>query len=514
MSTLAIDSRLKLQLLLWYGVLALAVLFLGVFLAADLYFVAFLVGLGGALISLPYHAQISARVALATYSSPFIVAFVPGFPDLWLTMGVLGWTGVAIAIALRQVSPFAGQTIRRNKWVFIGLVGYMPVMLFLMRHYGSGLSTFGAGTGGGRPYMEQILTAVFPLLFVVIEWNEKTVFRLIVLQFLLSLFYVIGDFVMQTGKFESLLYVFKSLPDSFMFSVDARQFGLHRIQSLQIVGLTVITLVLLYHPLRAFLSRRASWIFPVVGVALVAGSLSGHRTFYLFLVMLFFFLALAQRFFTVRNQLVALGVLVIALAFCYLFTDSLPLTTQRAISFLPGIRVNSLSQLDADNTATVRVQLFKTGLDWMPRYLWVGRGFHRWNPFKNVKDHPLYATMNFLADQGLFACGPLGLMVDTGLPGCVFMFMVLFGGSLAAGRVMGHLRRHGYEDRFALACGIVAAGWFSNLIEFIFIQGNAESAMKDFGLPCGVLMMCDLLLRQRSERGAGGGPTALAGAGA
>ena len=139
-----------------------------------------------------------------------------------------------------------------------------------------------------------------------------------------------------------------------------------------------------------------------------------------------------------------MGVMLPLLSYIYLFTDTLPLPAQRALSVLPGLKVDALAQMDADNTYLVRMELFKTGWKMVPDYLWIGRGFPVYGAVLTTREHSFTATVSLLAANGVFAVGPLAVMIDTGLPGFVFFMLMLFGGSLVAGRILRLLWLHQY----------------------------------------------------------------------
>ncbi|MHB1307406.1 MAG: hypothetical protein ACYDC1_23680 [Limisphaerales bacterium] len=491
------------QLLLAYGAIAFTALIFGVFLATDRYFLAFLVGGTLAMATLPFHAQIAYWVSIATFTSALIVPFLPGAPNVWEVAGLLGWSGTVVMIMLRRQHVEAGETIRRNKWVFIGLVMYVGVLLITMKARGAGIMMFGSSMGGGRLYLQQLICAVFPLLFAMIATDERTLFRLISLQWIMALTFVVSDFAYTTNRFTDLLFFLKPPYDAMNFEAQALSFGIRRFQSLLYVGMSISFLLLLYNPLRSFLGRRSFWILPALGLALGIGLLSGHRMLYLIVPSVFLGVAICQRFFNPRNQLIALIAGIPLLAATYLFANQLPVSAQRAISFLPGIEIDTRAYGDGQNTILVRKALRKIGIDAIPNYFWIGRGFSRsvavLDP-RFQREHFQTATISYMVNQGIYMNGPVGLMVTTGVFGTLGFAIFIIGGTIVAIRIIRRLRRFGYEDRFALACGLVASYWFPNLVRFIFIHGSAESALMEFGLQAGMLILCERLLRNREER--------------
>ena len=132
----------------------------------------------------------------------------------------------------------------------------------------------------------------------------------------------------------------------------------------------------------------------------------------------------------------------------------------------------------------------------IPQYLWVGRGFGQ----SGQGDHSLKwdpTAITYHINQGRFYNGFIGLMVNTGLFGTCFMLLFLFAGSVAAIKVIFHLREHGVDDEFSRVSCIVACLWMANVVAFIALHGDSEYAMKTFSLQAGLLIACQYMLRDR-----------------
>lgn len=495
------DLRLRFYLVLAYGLLALGVLFLSIFLASDWLFAAFILAGVLWLATLPYHTELAFRISVVTFSSALVVGVLPGNPTVWEAAALLGWSGMAVTGMVRRYDPDFGASLHRNRWLFFGLLAYCAVLVVLMGTRGAGMVALGGKTGGGRLYVQQLVCAVFPLLFAMVSTDEKSLFRLFALQWVLAGTYLISDFVLTSGKFMPLLYVFKPPYDGTNFESQALRFGIRRFQSFLHLGLGITMLLLLFNPLRTFISRRSLWLLPALGAGLVLGLLSGHRILYVIVLLTVFGVAYIQRFFTPRNVMLILLVGAIPVTFSYLFADRLPDSAQRALSFLPGIQVRSQTRMDAENTMIARRTLRRIGIEMIPQYLLLGRGYSRFDATGYISaEHPVLATVNYMAVQGIFMDGPVSLMVSTGLPGFLGLSLFLLGGSVLAWRVVKELRYYRYEDRFALACGVVASFWFANLFSFTFLTGDAEYALQQFGLLSGMLILCERLLLRRREQ--------------
>lgn len=485
-----------------YGAIAISALLLAVFLAADWFLAGFLVAGVLWLATLPFHAEIAYRIAMATFASAFVVPFLPGQPFVWEAAALIGWSGVAVAVMLRRYQPDFGETVARNKWVYFGAVIYCAVLLLLMKFRGAGLVALGSGVGGGRLYAQQMVCAIFPLLFAVVDCNEHRFFRLMVIQWVLAATYLISDFAFSTGRFQFLLFVLKTPFDASNFETMAMNFGIRRWQSFLHLGIGATMLLVLYQPLRKFAERSAIWLVPALLTALGLGLFSGHRIFFITLAFFFLGLAFCQRFFNLRNNILIMLVALPLLTFTYLFSRELPMAAQRAVSFMPGIVVDSSVRVDGENTMIARQLLRRIGIGMIPQYFWMGRGFTKWVGFLEVSqmhEHPMLATVNYNVSQGAFTNGPIGLMVNAGFFGFLGMYIFIVGGTVAAWRIARVVRARRYEDRFALACCVAVSYWFATVMMFTFLHGDAEYALRDFGLQAGMLILAERMLRRREQ---------------
>ena len=64
-------------------------------------------------------------------------------------------------------------------------------------------------------------------------------------------------------------------------------------------------------------------------------------------------------------------------------------------------------------------------------------------------------------------------------------------------RILKRARRHGAEDQFMRLSTLMAALWTANAISFVFLHGDAESALRAFALPAGIMLACDWHLQRR-----------------
>ncbi len=493
-----LDSRIQFNQVAWLAMTLVAAALLGFYLAYDS-FLAVIAMIGFMwLVTLPYHSQLSIFLSVATFSSALIVPFFPGRPMMWEFAAFIGWTGVIVTLFMRQYAHDAFQDLHRHRWIFIGILGYCAVLIVLMYFRGVGLRIMGSSQMGGRFYFQQLICAVFPLLFVLHRPSEKVLTRLLILQCLLSLTYVVSDFVWSRAPKElQFIMQFFELPgDAIGFEMKAQTFGIRRYQSLRELGQGLLFFMIIRYALSEFVGRKSLILLPMSFAIFMVGLLSGHRILVLTSVVVIFFCSYAQRFLTWKHVFSALAVLTLVLGACYQFADQMPLAIQRGLSFLPGISIDYMASDDGYGTLVTRRVLRQVGWEMMPEYFWLGRGFGlaslddyslRWDP----------TMIQFHINQGRFYNGVIGLMVNTGIFGTIFMMILLAAGTRLAWQIIQRLRLVGCGDSFLRMSGLVASFWILCVFSFIFLHGDSEYALKSFSLQAGVLIVVNRHLKDR-----------------
>jgi len=488
----------KLNQLVWLGAAFIAVGLLGFFLASDAYF-AFFVTLALLLIgTLPYHSKLAVYLSVATFSSAIIIPFAPGRPYLWEFAAMLAWSGLLVTVAMRRYKEDYFNSIRDNKWLFIGLLGYIGMLVFTMYARGVGLRITGGGQMGGRFYFQQMICGIFPLTFAMVRPREKTMVTLLILQYLLSFTFLVSElvFMFAPRELQVVLQFLDVSGDSFTFEKQASNFGFLRMASLLVVGEAMVFLLIAFHKLSDFLSVRGLYLIPISAGVLFMGMLSGHRIILVDVFGVILILAYAQRMFTPRSVMISGMGLSFFLLIIYMFADQMPMAVQRAVSILPGLDVQQAAYDDAFGTLGTRSMLREIGMEMIPEYFWIGRGFS-FSASDNLTMLSDPTGLDLHVAQGRFYNGLIGLMVNTGIFGTLFMMILMLGGSILAWRIIKRVRVLGSDDVFLRLSGIAASFWLANIITFLLLHGDSQYAMKSFSFQAGVLIVVDYHLRMR-----------------
>jgi hypothetical protein len=439
---------------------------------------------------------------LATGNSALIIPAVPGRPFWRELASLIGASGIIVTMALRRQADGVGSRLKGNLLMYGAMAGYCVVLLFLMYYRGIGIRVLGGdgvGQMGGRLYLQQLACSILPVLLLIKPPEEKTLVRLFMIQCFLSVTFMLSDLIFASGRSALFtLLLFLELPtDGENFEFQSMSFGIRRFQSFFTVALSMLSVLWVKRPLDDYGNKNAFWIWPLTFGVMAFGMLSGHRHLLYISGVMLLAAAWGQRFFNPMR----LVMLFVAAASMYLmifaFSRDLPLSAQRAISFVPGIEVDRMAYDDAKATMDGRRTLRDSGFEVAKEYLWVGRGFGK-NAQMNREFYKFdMSYMNI--DNGIFYNGTIGLLVNTGLIGTLLMFTVLGSGSLLAWRILGQVRVLGANDDFTRLSCVLASYWFAVATSFVFLHGDAEYAMRSFGMPAGLLMVCNWRLSNRIQ---------------
>jgi hypothetical protein len=438
-------------------------------------------------------------LVIALQPAALIVPFFPGRPFWWELCALLAWPSL-LAYGLVNRRKIEALNLDKNeRWALGALAGYVVVLVALMVYRGVGFRVFGGAQMGGRFYVQQIILAIVPALLVVASPSKKQLFFAVIAGWILSLTYLVSDFSFSAGggAMQRILYFFEIPTDAINFELGYEQTGMRRFQSLWYAAAAGLACIWTLAPLRELFGKYALAAIPAMLALLALGLGSGHRTLLVLSVLTLIFLTLFQRVWTPMRLIAGLLILTAGTGALYGIADKLPLPVQRSISFLPGIEVLPLAKRDAVDTLNDRIGVLKMGIQDIPRYLWVGRGFGMERldqiPRDAAHDNVYIGYLN-----GIFYNGTLGLLLKTGLIGFLVTAVFIIWVSRMALELVRLASARGaagqsWFDRFSI---LASAQWFSLVVFFYLTHGDASLWTQTFGLPSALIIICRRHLQQ------------------
>jgi hypothetical protein len=411
---------------------------------------------------------------------PAFCFFLPGDPPLGQVAVILS---LVIAIVERTLSSerrFISVPVMFWPLLFLAAMAYMTAQMT----GGINLHTMGGGdTGGGRKYITLFLGVgtFFALTSRAIPKERRNFY--IGLYFLIPLLGIIRDMSPVLPKpFNVINLLFPPTAGSTLDVADVA-IGTTRLVSLgYAVGTITVFLLVKYglggvmnpqHPIRALL-----FIGSFLG-SLLGGFRNQFAGFMLTLGLLF----LLERLY--RTRLVMVFILGGALAILGLatFSNHLPYTFQRAMSFLP-FKWDAAPVMDAQGTAEWRFKIWRDTWPKVPQYLLLGKGYALskedfdmigQGQFTQFQSSHIDASSEALAISSDFHSGPLSTLIPFGMWGAIGMLWLM-----GAALYVTH-RNFKYGDpEIKTFNTFMFVSCIGSVIQFLFIFGGFDDDVANF----------------------------------
>jgi len=478
-----------------FGVFLIAVLLLFAVLLGSVQVLA-LMGFVAVLwaLTLPQHGTLALVLGSVMINASLLVPFVSGRPFFWEASLMLSVSGLPLMFAMRRNAPDFGERLREFRWVFLGLGMFFLVLVSLIKVRGFGLNALGQGQVGGRAYVTQFLGLLFPLLYMAVPTAPQMLVRLYVVHCLMSLTFLISDFTLAagTGPLWVLLSFFGLSTDSLAFEVQSLEGGVRRFQSVAFVSRDLVYLMLVLIPAsRALTFGTVARVVVILGL-LGGSALGGHRMSMIIIPSVILLASAVQRTVSMAKVVVSAVLLGLALMVTYQTARQLPHAAQRMLSVLPGIEVDPLANIDAENSSSGRASMRRIALDIAPNFLWMGRGLGFVPDVGHLYTHSeidQYGILEQSLDQGIFYAGIPSLLVNLGLPGLAGVLTFLGAVSMVAVRNLRSIHRLGCDTSFDRLTCHVSCLWLVQLATFMATTGEAGFFMQTFGLLSGLVLI-------------------------
>src|SRR5450756_2437227 len=296
---------------------------------------------------------------------------------------------------------------------------------------GIGLHALGGDTGGGKKYLALFIgvAAYFALTSRAIPKNHRGFYiALYMLPGILGVFAALFPYLPSPLNYINLLFP----PSSNVTNADV-SLGATRMGAFGAAAGGVANYLIAKHGLRGIFRADKPFRFLLVCVCLMLTMLGGFRTVligYISVLGLLFFMEGLHR--TRLSFVIILGLL-IGGALVVPFSDKMPYTFQRAMSFIPGLKLDPQVLLDAETSKQWRLDMWQDLWPKVPQYLLLGKGYSL-----NRDDYSLLAggsmensaaglldrSATGLAVSGDYHSGPLSTLMPFGIWGAISYFWV------------------------------------------------------------------------------------------
>jgi hypothetical protein len=467
-----------------YGLCLPLAALLGFFLADPMQFSSMaVVGLVLSVLVWPLFARWHHPLLVGSVHSVFILSFLPGALPLWM---FVAFGGAFILLFRRCLDPdvpiFPPGGV---PWALLAL-GAVVLGTALVRG-GVGLRTFGSSTFGSKKYF--FLLAAVLTYFVVVSRPvpKKHALFYVALYCLSAVTSMLSHMVYWAGGKFYWLYNFVDPSAAYGEAVadwDVHGNAIFRSGAPMSVAGALICFVLARYGLRGTLNLTKPWKLLLVLGCVAVGTLGGFRSFLvgnlLLLAVLFFVEGLHRTRYVIWLGVAAVSGLVALAA----FSDRLPISVQRSISFLP-VKVDVRARQDAQDSSDWRLEMWQQLAREAPKYALLGKGYAidpsllYFSGFNQYLGFGMRSEWAILA--GDYHSGPLSVIIPFGIWGVLAFAWLIVAGVLR----LRWFCRHCDPDLLNFNRALFAM-FISKCVFFILFFGALNSDLVDFVMVVGL----------------------------
>lgn len=425
---------------------------------------------------------------------------LPGRPALWVlvTMG-----GLLVAVLNRamdvdkRLAPVPSLTL--------------PILAMLVVVVGTAAATGGIGIGslgsstvGGKKFVYLVggILGFFVLSSKAIPVHRAGFYT--ALFFLPGIFAIAGRAATWMGSAGNVIFYFFQADVELETVASAEQIFTADIRMRGVA--TAASLIFLWVLARFGVSGLFEWkkpwrLFLLPGLVFMAG-LGGFRSVVVFMFLTFAILFFMERLWRTQTAWVLLAALLVMLAATAAFSNRLPLSVQRTMSFLP-FDFDPAIKLDADNSSEWRLDMWREAVKLVPTYLFKGKGYAYTADDLYMSNFSVYAgysrNWEVALMTGDYHNGPLSLLIPFGIYGLLTFLWLMVAGYLFLYRKYAEsppeLKR---INALLLACFVARA------LFFMTVYGAIATDLAAFTGILGLSVALNVPVRVKSET-----PTAL-----
>lgn len=470
-------STLLRSVLLYSICLPMAV-FLGYLLATPTDFTTYVtIGLVFTLLASPLFLRWHHIWLIASWNLGAVLFFLPGRPPPWMAMAAVSLFISVLQFILNRRLKFLHAPEIARPLIFLGVV----VVVTMKLSGGFGLGMLGSDVQGGKRYI-LILGAIlgyFALTSRAIHPNRSGL--CVALFFLGSVANAVGELAPVLTP--SLYFIFLLFPvstegmTSIMSDPGAATSAVSRLGGVAVGSIAIsCSLLARFGIQQLFTLRRAGYMLTFLFFVVVT-TLGGYRSIFMVILLTSGIVFYLEGLMRSRLLPIFLFLGVAAAAVVVPLADRLPLSTQRALSFLP-IHVDPVARRSAEDTTEWRIHLWKDVLPEVPKYLILGKGY----AFTAADLTMIHSSIGRGGDAiegfelvGDYHNGPLSIVLPFGIFGVFgfLWFMVASIRVLYKNYKFGPVEYHHYNR-------LLLAYFLAKTILFFFVFGSLFSDISTF----------------------------------
>lgn len=478
-------------ILVTYGVCGVVALLVGYLLATPTAFASLAgVGLVLGVLAFPVLMRWHHPMLLLSWNAALVAGVLPGQPSFAFLMAGISLFFHFLNRSLHRETR--GQHVGSVAWSLI----FVAAVVFVTAVLTGGIAgrAFGSELWGAKRYLG-VLAAIVGYFALVSQPIPAARAQLWVSLFFLSgTTAAISNLIFLAGPGFYFLYII--FPTESVFLQATTQDSLTRLPGISWASLSVFYYMLARFGIQGVFDLTRPWRLAVFVGLCALSLLGGFRTAIVIIALVFTLQFYLEGLFRTRLFWGLLAGLILGGALLVATVDRLPLSVQRSLSFLP-LNVDPVAKTDARSTIDWRVQMWRTLLPEVPKYLLLGKGFtFSGTDFlltQEAVQRGMFTSYEDTLINGNYHSGPLTLIIPFGIFG-----VLGFGWfCVAALRVLYRNYRYG-EASLKTANTFLLAFFIGRLLFYIVFYGQFDLDLMVFTGTVGLSISLNHGIRPRN----------------
>lgn len=422
-------------------------------------------------------------VLVASWNAAFTLGFLPGLPKVWYLVAAfsLGMTMLA-RIVYRQ----SLVTYRPLSFAMLFLAAVAILTGFLRG--GLGMKALGSNMYGGKAFAYIIIAVIGYFALSSVRIPKQRALLCVALFFFMTLTLTLSNVIYWMGPKFWFLYLFVPVDYAIgqaqadFLSTEVRRYG-----GVGFALMGVYFYMMIRYGIRGIFDITRPWRI-VTLILIVAGSMyGGFRSTVILYLLIFIFQFWFEGLLRTKYLWLSLAALVISASLLYPFARELPVSFQRSLSFMPGLKIDLAARADADASIEWRLKIWSVLWPQVGDYLLLGKGFVYDSSDVYLAEEStkrgFMQSEDFAIITGDYHSGPLSIAIPLGIWGVIAFILIN-----ALGLRMLYLQfKNGDPDLYLFNQGMLAL-FSARVIYFWFFFGAVASDLATFAGILGLSM--------------------------
>ena len=426
-------------------------------------------------LSIPILMRYHHALLVASWNAFICIFFLPGQPYLWMLLAVLSLAFTVVNRVLAREKIVLHIPAVTYSLLFLAGV----VALTAKITGGIGVRSLGSSTYGGKGYFYILLAIVgyFALSSTPIPPHRVSFY--VKLYFLTGVTAVLGHLVLLGGP--GFYWLFNLFPVSFAISQARAEFTgseLVRLTGVTMASMAVFCYMLARYGIKGIFSTHHPLRFLILMLAITLTTFGGFRSAVGWLFIIFVVEFLFEGLLRTKLAPIVAGLMLLALALLFPLASHLPVTVQRAISFLP-VQVDPIAKFDAQASTEWRLEMWRMMLPQLPKYMVLGKGYvidptDMYLTLESTRRGFAHPYENAIV-AGDYHNGALSVYVPFGSFGVLAFLLFLFTGT----RLLYRNFRYGSPELKQINTFLISY-FIARIVVFFFVFGSLSTDLFHF----------------------------------